>query len=53
MNFLAARYNQVLFKLLKPDFLSQALFYYLTHSFDDTVDKMAAYLSISQLLATN
>ena len=45
MNFLAARYNQVLFKLLKPDFLTQALFYYLTHSFDDTVDNMAAQQS--------
>jgi len=46
MNFLAARYNQVLFKLLKPDFLTQALFYNLTHCFDDTVDNMAAQQSI-------
>ncbi|GEM_PF-2127081 len=46
MNFIAASYNQVLFKLLKPDFLTQELFYNLTHSFDETVDNMAAQQSI-------
>ncbi len=46
MKFLAASYNQVLFKLLKPDFLTQELFYNLTHSFDDTVDNMGVKQSI-------
>lgn len=46
MNFLAASYNQVLFRLLKPDFLTEELFYNLTHSFDDTVDNMGAKQSI-------
>ncbi|WP_242722151.1 hypothetical protein [Microcoleus vaginatus] len=46
MKFVAASYHQVLFKWLKPDFLTQELFYNLTHSFDDTVDNMAAQPSI-------
>lgn len=46
MKFIAASYHQVLFEWLKPDFLTQELFYNLTHSFDDMVDNMAAKPSI-------
>jgi hypothetical protein len=46
MNLIAASYNQVLLKLLKPDFLTQELFYNLTHSFDETVDNIDAKKTI-------
>lgn len=46
MNFIAASYNQVLFKLLKPNCLTEELFDNLTHSFDDKVDNMDTKKSI-------